>query len=70
LKVNENLILHKTEVAKVAAAEREKKKIHDPSPTVDLEKKTISKKRVVSTSGEEKRVVTEETHPDDEQPAG
>jgi hypothetical protein len=53
LKVNENLIRRKTEAAKVAAAEREKKKIHDPSLVTDLEKKTISKKRVDSVSEEE-----------------
>jgi hypothetical protein len=50
LKVNENLIRCKTEAAKVAAAESEKKKVHDPSPVIELEKKTISKKRVSSTS--------------------
>jgi hypothetical protein len=60
LKVNENLTRRKTEAAKVAAAEREKKKIHDPSPVIDLEKKTISKKRVASISEEEKCVVDEE----------
>jgi hypothetical protein len=70
LKVNENLIRRKTEAAKVAAAEREKKNIHNPSPAIDLEKKTISKKRVVSTSEEEKHVVAEEMRPDDEEPAG
>jgi hypothetical protein len=69
LKVNENLIRRKTEAVKVAAAEREKKKIHDPSPMIDLEKKTISKKRVVSTLKEEKHVVAEETRPDNEEPA-
>jgi hypothetical protein len=36
---------------------------------IDLEKKTISKKRVASTSEEEKHAVAEETHPDDEEPA-
>jgi hypothetical protein len=38
LKINENLAQRKTEAAKVAAAEREKKKIHDPSLANDLEK--------------------------------
>jgi hypothetical protein len=70
LKVNENLIRRKTEAAKVAAAEREKKKVHDPSLVIDLEKKTISKKRVSSTSEEEKHVVAEETRPEDEEPSG
>jgi hypothetical protein len=32
LKINENLARHKTEAAKVAAIEREKKKIHESSP--------------------------------------
>jgi hypothetical protein len=70
LKVNENLIRHKTKAAKVAAAEREKKKVHNPSSVIDLEKKTISKKRVSSTSEEEKHVVAEEMRPEDEEPAG
>jgi hypothetical protein len=70
LKVNENLIRRKTEAAKVAVVEREKKKVHDPSMVIDLEKKTISKKRVSSTSEEEKNVVAEETCPEDEEPAG
>jgi hypothetical protein len=34
LKVNENLVWCKTGAAKVAATEREKNKIHDPSPVV------------------------------------
>jgi hypothetical protein len=70
LKVNENLIRRKTEAAKVAAAEREKKKIHDPSLVTDLEKKTISKKRVDSVSEEEKHVMAEEKHPNNEEPVG
>jgi hypothetical protein len=40
LKVNENLVRRKTEAAKVAAAEREKKRIHDPSPMTNLENTT------------------------------
>jgi hypothetical protein len=50
LKINENLARRKTEAAKVAAAEREKKKIHDTSPVLDLEKKVVSKKRHASAS--------------------
>jgi hypothetical protein len=34
LMVNENLVWCKTEAAKVTATEREKNKIHDPSPVV------------------------------------
>jgi hypothetical protein len=70
LKVNENLVWRKTEAAKVAAAEREKKKIHDTSLVINLEKKVITKKRVASVSEEEKRVVAEEKCPDDEEPTG
>jgi hypothetical protein len=67
--VNETLNRCKTEVAKVAAAEREKKKVHDPSPVIELEKKTISKKRVANTFEQEKHVVVSEAHPEDEEPA-
>jgi hypothetical protein len=70
LKVNENLIRCKAEAAKVAAAEREKKKIHDSSPVTELEKKTILEKRVSSTSEQEKHVVTEEARPEDVEPTG
>jgi hypothetical protein len=70
LKINENLARRKTEAAKVAAAEREKKKIHDPSPAIDLEKKVVSKKRIASVSEEAKRVVAKEKGPDDDEPAG
>jgi hypothetical protein len=57
LKINENFTRRKTEAAKVAAAEREKNKIHDPSPVTDLEKKVVSKKRIASASEEAKHVV-------------
>jgi hypothetical protein len=62
------LVRRKTEAAKVAAAEREKKKIHDPSPANDLEKKVVSKKRVASVAEEEKRVASKDKGPDDEEP--
>jgi hypothetical protein len=68
LKINENLACRKEE-AKVAAAEREKNKIHESSPTVDLEKKVVSKKRPASASEKEKRVVAKEKGPDDDEPA-
>jgi hypothetical protein len=70
LKIDENFSRRKTEAAKVAAAEREKKKIHDPSPAIDLEKKVVSRKRVVGVLEEEKRVVAKEKGSDDEEPAG
>jgi hypothetical protein len=44
LKINENLARRKTEAAKVAADEREKKKIHESFPTVDLEKKVFQRR--------------------------
>jgi hypothetical protein len=69
LKINENLARRKTEAAKVAAAERKKKKIHDPSLATDLEKKVVSKKRIVSVSEEAKRVVAKEKGPNDDEPA-
>jgi hypothetical protein len=50
LKVSETLARRKTEAAKVAAAEREKKKVHDSSPAADLENRVISKKRPVDAS--------------------
>jgi hypothetical protein len=63
LKVNENLIRRKIEAAKVAATEREKKKAHDPSPVLELEKKTISKRKLSNVSEQEKHVVAiEEPH--------
>jgi hypothetical protein len=45
LKVNETLARRKAEATKVAAAEREKKKVHDPSPAGETDKRVASKKR-------------------------
>jgi hypothetical protein len=45
LKVNETLARRKAEAEKVAATEREKKKVHDPSPAGDADKRMASKKR-------------------------
>jgi hypothetical protein len=70
LKVNETLARRKTEAAKVAAAEREKKKVHDSSPTADLEKRVISKKRPVEASEKEKCVTIKGKGPDDDEPSG
>jgi hypothetical protein len=69
LKINENLARRKTEAAKMAAAEIEKKKVHESSPVADLEKRVISKKRPASASKKEKRVVAKEKGPDDDEPA-
>jgi hypothetical protein len=57
MKVNENLIRRKTEVAKVAAAEKETKKTHDVPPTVNLVKKTTSKRKAPRTSEKDKGIV-------------
>jgi hypothetical protein len=54
----------------VAVAKREKKKVHNPSPVIELEKKTISKKRVASISDQEKHVVAAKTRLEDEEPTG
>jgi hypothetical protein len=70
LKINENLARCNTEAAKVAAAEREKKKIHESSPAVDLVKKVVSRKRPASAPEKEKRIVAKEKGPDDDDPAG
>jgi hypothetical protein len=70
LKINENLARCKTETVQVAAAEREKKKIHDPSPATDLEKKVVSKNIIASVSEEEKRIAAKEKSPNDDEPAG
>jgi hypothetical protein len=70
LKINETLARRKTEAAKVAAAEREKKKVHDSSPTANLEKRMISKKRPVDASEKEKRIIIKEKGPDDDEPSG
>jgi hypothetical protein len=60
LKVNETLARRKTEAAKVAAVEREKKKVHDSSPAADLEKRVISKKRLVDASERGRHVIIKE----------
>jgi hypothetical protein len=64
------LARRKTEVAKVASTEREKKKIHESSPIVDLDKKVVSMKRHASSSKKEKRIAAKEKGPDDDEPAG
>jgi hypothetical protein len=56
LKINETLARRKTKAAKVAVAEREKKKVHDPSPTADARKRVTSKKRPLEASERGKRV--------------
>jgi hypothetical protein len=70
LKVNETLARRKAEVAKVAAAEREKKKVHDPSPAADTDKKMALKKRPSEATERGKRVTIKEKGPDDDEPSG
>jgi hypothetical protein len=70
LKVNETLPRRKTEAAKVAAAEREKKKVHDSSSTADVEKRVISKKRPVDALERGKRVTVKEKGPDEDETSG
>jgi hypothetical protein len=70
MKVNENLIRRKTEVAKVAAAEKETKKTHDVPPTVNLVKKTTSKRKAPRTSEKDKGIVVEEQPPEAVKPQG
>jgi hypothetical protein len=69
LKVNETLARRKAEAAKVAAAEREKKKVHDPSPAADAEKRVISEKRPADASERGRRVTIKEKGPDDDEPS-
>jgi hypothetical protein len=59
----------KAETAKVAVAEREKKKVHGPSPAADAEKRVTSKKRPSEASERGKRVTIKEKSPDDDEPS-
>jgi hypothetical protein len=70
LKVNETLAHRKAEAAKVAEAEREKKKIHDPSPTGDADKRLASKKRPLKATERGKRVTIKEKGPDEDETSG
>jgi hypothetical protein len=70
LKVNETLARRKAEAMKVAAAEREKKKVHDPCPAADTDKKLASKKRPSEATERGKRVTIKEKGPDDDEPSG
>jgi hypothetical protein len=70
LKVNETLARRKAEAVKVTAAEKEKKKVHDPSPAADTDKKMASKKRPSEATERGKRVTIKEKGPDDDEPSG
>jgi hypothetical protein len=70
LKSNEHLARCKTGAAKVAAAERDKKKTHEFAPVVDLEKRVVPKKRPPGASEKEKRIAAKEKGLNDDEPAG
>jgi hypothetical protein len=67
LKVNETLARRKAEAAKVAAAKREKKKIHDPSLAGDAHKRPTLKKRPLEATERAKRVTVKEKGPDEDE---
>jgi hypothetical protein len=64
------LARRKAEAAKVAATEREKKKIHDPSPAGDADKRLASKKRPLKATERGKRVTIKEKGPDEDETSG
>jgi hypothetical protein len=70
LKVNETLARRKAEVAKVAAAEREKKKTHDPAISGEVDKRLALKKRPLETADRVKQVAVKEKKPDDDEASG
>jgi hypothetical protein len=70
LKVNETLARRKAEAAKVAAAEREKKKIHDSSRAGDADKRLALKKRPLEATERGKRVTIKEKGPDEDETSG
>jgi hypothetical protein len=70
LKVNETLARRKAEAVKVASTEREKKKIHDPSPAGDADKKLASKKRPSEATERGRRVTIKEKEPDGDETSG
>jgi hypothetical protein len=65
LKVNETLARCKAEAAKVAAAEREKKKTHDPVVSGEADKRLALKKRSLETTDRVKQIAVKEKEPDD-----
>jgi hypothetical protein len=65
LKVNETLARRKAEVAKVAAAEREKKKTHDPVVSGEADKGLALSKRPLDTADRVKQLAVKEKEPDD-----
>jgi hypothetical protein len=70
LKINATLARRKAEAVKVVTTEREKKKVHDPSPAVDAKKRVTSKKRPSEASERGKRITIKEKGHDDDEPSG
>jgi hypothetical protein len=70
LKVNETLDRRKAEAVKVAATEREKKKIHDPALAGDADKRLALKKRPLEATEGAKRVTIKEKGPDEDETSG
>jgi hypothetical protein len=58
------LLRRKTDAAKVAPAEKEKKKTQDVASLVILEKKTVSKRKNHSVSKKDKEIVNENPQPE------
>jgi hypothetical protein len=57
--VSENLLHRKTDTAKVAAAEKEKRKTQDVASLVILEKKIVSKRKNPSVSEKDKEIASD-----------
>jgi hypothetical protein len=67
------LARRKAEAAKVAAAEREKKKTHDPALAADADRRLALKKRPLETQPvkeKAKRVAVKEKEADDDETSG
>jgi hypothetical protein len=64
------LARHKAEAAKVVAAEREKKKTHDPALASDVDKRLALKKRTLETTERAKRITLKEKGPDEDETSG
>jgi hypothetical protein len=65
LKVNETLARRKAEAAKVAAAEREKKKTQDPAISGVADKGLVLRKRSLDTAEKVKQLPVKEKEPED-----
>jgi hypothetical protein len=68
MEVTENRLRRQTDAAKVAAAERERKRTQDVTPLTTLEKKTVSKRKNPSSSEKDKKIVSLNPQPDSAKP--